>query len=110
MTLKLYKKLTRWYFKYHNIEYFINMPKTLNTLEKIMNKTKVLYVKLNFNDSFCDNIIALHKWNDLFYTNYPLHLLILMFNKGRDDECFYVPCNLRNLLSECNSIIIESVH
>jgi len=110
MTLKLYKKLTRWYFKYHNVEYFINMPNTLNTLEEIMNKTKVLYVKLNFNDSFCENIIGLHKWDDLYYTNYPLHLLILMFNKGCEDERFYVPYDLRDLLSKCNSIIIEAVH
>lgn len=110
MTLKLYKKLTRWYFKYHNVEYFINMPNTLNTLEEIMNKTKVLYVKLNFNDSFCENIIALHKWDDLYYTNYPLYLLMLIFNKGYENERFYVPYNLRDLLSKCNSIIIEAVH
>lgn len=109
MTLKLYKKLTRWYFKYHNVEYFIDMPNTLNTLEKIMNKTKVLYVKLNFNDSFHDNIIALNRWDDLFCTNYPLYLLIILFNKGYECERFCVPYDLRNLLL-CNSIIIESVH
>ncbi len=48
MTVKLYKKRTKWYFKYHGIEYPINMCNTLNVLEETLNKDKVLYVNVHF--------------------------------------------------------------
>lgn len=48
MTVKLYKKRIKWYFKYHGIEYPINMCNTLNVLEKTLNKDKVLYVNVRF--------------------------------------------------------------
>lgn len=52
MTVKLYKKRITWYFKYHGVEYPINICNTLNILEEALNKDKVLYANVHIRWSF----------------------------------------------------------
>lgn len=47
MILKLYKCNAIWYFKYHAKEYkFVSGNIILNELEKLLNKNKVIYLKI----------------------------------------------------------------
>jgi len=46
MTIKIYKKRTHWYFKYHCNEYKIGVVKTLDYISELLEQ-KIIYFKLD---------------------------------------------------------------
>ena len=91
MTIKVYKKRTHWYYKYHCREYDLGKLEFLNFLEYILESKKIYFTVSEFN--FIGNDIAriCKKWcSSEFYLD-PMHLASIVYEWTKDPNFVLYP-------------------
>jgi len=74
MTIKVYKKRTHWYYKYHCKEYDLGKLEFLNFLEYILESKKIYFTVGEITYSTYDFVRIYKRWRGLEFYLDPLNL------------------------------------
>lgn len=108
MTLKLYKKRTKWYFKYRGIEYPINITHTLDTIESALDKDKNLYVK--FYIQFYSRGFGFIRYdNTSWVPNTVINTVLNTFKPDMDIELLKLPAHIQREIHGWQVIEIQNI-
>ena len=109
MTVKVYKKRTRWYYQFHNVEYQLDNSRFINILEKLFD-SNVLYFKLKFVEQG-DNMYLIPTWwkANTYRTNGIIKLFVRLFDREFMEDTFTFNFPIINTYGTKLRINIENV-
>lgn len=91
MTIKVYKKRTHWYYKYHCKEYDLGKLEFLNFLEYILESKNIYFTVSEMTYSTYDLARIYKTWRDTRFYLDPLNLIPFIKKWSKDPDLDLYP-------------------